>query len=95
MLSYCFNEQVIQITESSDENDVQFLIKVLQKDPYVEKMQKVRRFFDDNRVYTDVLFYALADHTYKVIVRIDFYADFILELMKHRLLESVEWKSGQ
>lgn len=93
VLAYRYNEQVIQIQESSNENDVEFLIKILQNEPYVEKMKKVRHFFDDNRVYTDVLFYALAEHKYKVIVRNDYYADFILELMKHRLLESVEWET--
>lgn len=93
VLAYSYNEQVIQIQQSSNDKDVEFLIEILQTEPYVEKLKKVRHFFEDNRVYTDVLFYALADHKYKVIVRSDYYVDFILELMKHRLLESVEWKS--
>jgi hypothetical protein len=44
-------------------------------------------------VYTDVLFYAYPDQTYKVIVRRDYYVEFVLELMKHKLLQSVEWKA--
>lgn len=44
-------------------------------------------------MYTVVLFYAYANHEYRVIVRRDYYVDFLLEMMKHRLLRSAEWKA--
>lgn len=51
----------------------------------------MRNFFDENDVYTDVLFYAYANHKFQVIVRQDYYNDFVIELMRHHLLQSIEW----
>ncbi|MBA4603611.1 hypothetical protein H2C83_15170 [Thermoactinomyces sp. AMNI-1] len=63
----------------------------MKETPYVNELRKVRNFFDENDVYTDVLFYVYTNHKYQVIVRQDYYNDFIIQLMKHRLLKSVEW----
>lgn len=58
----------------------------------MDKIKQVKKLFEDNEVYTDVLFYAYGNHEYRVIVRRDYYTDFVLALMKHhRLLQSVEW----
>jgi hypothetical protein len=89
-LTYRYNKGVVGITEAAADTDVEFDIRVLSEELW-PGMKKVQRFFEDNRVYTDVLFYAYADHHYRVIVRQDYYADFILSLLKHRLVESAEW----
>jgi hypothetical protein len=70
---------------------MEFRISILQENPYLEGMKQVQRKFEDDRVYTDALFYLYPNHEYRVIVRKDYYIDFVLELMKHRLLQSVEW----
>lgn len=59
----------------------------------MDRMKKIREQFDDNRVHTDVLFYYYPNHEYRIIVRQDYYVDFVLALMKHRLLESVKWSA--
>jgi len=89
-LTYRYNKDVMEITEAASDTDVEFDIRVLSEELW-PGMKKVQRFFEDNRVYTDVLFYAYADHHYRVIVRQDYYVDFILSLLKHRLVESAEW----
>ncbi|WP_155971105.1 hypothetical protein [Paenibacillus sp. Soil522] len=70
---------------------MEFRIHILQEEPYLDRIKKVQRVFEDNQVYTDVLFYIYANHEYRVIVRRDYYYDFILELMKQHLLQSVKW----
>lgn len=92
MLNYSFDEAVLRISESVNENDVEFNIVLLTDEPsLLEGLKRVQQEFDQDRVYTDVLFYHYPHHEYKVIVRKDYYVDFVLELMKQRLLQRVEW----
>lgn len=92
MLNYRFDEAALQISESANENDVEFRIVLATDDPSIlAGLKRVRQEFDENRVYTDVLFYHYPNHEYKIIVRKDYYVDFVLELMKQRLLKSVAW----
>ena len=91
MLKYRYNQDVIQIQETLDGEDTEFLIHILNVKPYVAGMKLVQERFEENRIHTDVLFYAYPNHEYRVIVRRDFYIDFVLEMMKHYLLQSVEW----
>jgi hypothetical protein len=91
MLTYRYDQDVIRISESGNENDIEFRIRILQENTYLDGMKLVQKEFEDNQVYTDALFYLYPNHEYRVIVRKDYYNDFVLELMKHRLLQSVEW----
>ncbi|MBD0382292.1 hypothetical protein [Paenibacillus sedimenti] len=91
MLAYTFNSQVIDIQEKANGQDIEFHIQ-LYGDTLDDKLKEIQYHFEQNRVLTDVLFYAFPNHKYQFIVRQDFYNDFILALMKLRLLQSVEWK---
>lgn len=90
ILTYRYNKDIINISETPNEADVEFDIRIL-AEKYWSGMKEVQRTFEDDKVYTDVLFYAYKDHHYRVIVRRDYYVDFILALMKHQLFESVTW----
>lgn len=87
---YRYNKNVIAISETRNEDDVEFDIRIFE-DKYWEEMKQVQRTFEGNSVHTDVLFYPYENHHFRVIVRQDYYLDFILALMKHQLLESTEW----
>lgn len=89
-LTYHYSKEVIQIIETPNETDVEFDIK-LPQEQYWAGMKELQRTFEEDEVYTDVLFYVYKDHHYRVIVRNDYYVDFILGLMKHQLLEEVKW----
>ncbi|MBO9606808.1 MAG: hypothetical protein J7639_12695 [Paenibacillaceae bacterium] len=91
MLTYDYDPAVIRIAESQNEDDTEFQIRIMQEQPYWEAMKRVQKTFDEDRHYTDVLFYVYPEHEYKVIVRREHYADFVLELIKRRLLRKVEW----
>lgn len=90
VLTYRHNKDVIQINETPNDADVEFEIRILAEENW-EGMKELQRTFEENRVYTDVLFYPYENHHYRVIVRRDYYVDFILGMLKHHLLESAEW----
>ena len=90
-LSYRSCDEVLRISEQPNGADVEFDIQIVDEKMLAE-MKKVQHYFEDNKVYTDVLFYPYEHKHYRVIVRKDYYADFILALLKQRLLEGAEWQ---
>ncbi|OXS56968.1 hypothetical protein B1A99_19150 [Cohnella sp. CIP 111063] len=92
MLRYCYDQSAVRITESPNENDIEFHIRILLEEPlYLDGIQLIKKKYERNGVDTKVLFYANYDREYRAIVHRDHYAYFIIELMKHQLLRSVEW----
>lgn len=91
-LHYQWDPSGIEIRESGNGDDTEFQIKLHREQPYEASMRLVQKYFEANEIHTDVLFYLYPDHLYRVIVRKDYYSDFLLELLKHRLLISLEWK---
>lgn len=89
-LTYRFDEQRVEILESANGTDTEFEINLRDLD-LVDGLKEVKKKFDENDIYTDVLFYAYENHRYKVIVRSEFYVDFIMALMGNGLLRLVEW----
>ena len=91
MLTYQFDTDTIEIKEEKNAEDITFHIHILKPDVHCANLKKVYAFYEDNNVYTDVLFYGLKDHEYQLIVRKDYYEDFILTLMKFQILTGVTW----
>ncbi|MFD1775174.1 hypothetical protein [Paenibacillus rhizophilus] len=92
MLTYTYDQRIISIQEKANEADIEFQIELLGDNKLDAKLKDIQHEFEENAVLTDVLFYVYPNHKYHIIVRQDFYNDFILALMKHRLLLRVEWK---
>lgn len=93
MLKYRYDERWMNIEETRNEGDIEFKIRLAEDHPYRENAKAVRRHFENDRDYTDVIFYTYPDRTYKVIVREDHYDEFLLTLMANHLLQAVEWES--
>lgn len=91
-LHYEWDSEVIRIEETANGDDTEFSIELMGQKPHDEALRLVQTYFESNKVHTDVLLYAYPDHRYRVIVRKDYYEEFLLELMKHRLLRALEWK---
>ena len=89
-LTYSYDHSVIEIGETANDPDIEFDIRVPEQEDW-DKLKLIRDRFEDDDVYTDVLFYAYENHKARIIVRKDYYEDFILALMKHGLLTKVEW----
>ncbi|MEF2965769.1 hypothetical protein V3851_08005 [Paenibacillus sp. M1] len=90
-LKYTFDQERILINETLNDSDVEFEIKFIGQDSLVPGLREVQKEFAENDVYTDALFYLYQDQRHKVIVRKEYYLDFIMALMKNQLLTRVEW----
>ncbi|GIP39880.1 hypothetical protein J31TS4_31600 [Paenibacillus sp. J31TS4] len=92
-LKYDYDPRVLDIGEKADQGDVEFQFRILQdKERGLASLRRIRDRFHDNPIVTDVLFYQQDNGEVQVIVRGDFYEEFILALMKHRLLRRVWWE---
>ncbi|QHW29829.1 hypothetical protein GZH47_02585 [Paenibacillus rhizovicinus] len=91
MLVYRYDSSRIEIQETNNGDDIEFHIQVKDTETFLPRVKSVRAFFDEDDVYTDVLFYAYPDQRYSVIVKPQYYTDFILQLMKQHVLLQVEW----
>jgi len=89
-LAYECDERMIQLSESRNQEDVEFEIQIVDSSAW-DRVKEIQKSFDENDVYTDVLFYYYQDKV-RVIVRQDYYVDFILHLMKYQLIRKTEWK---
>lgn len=89
-LTYAYENEVMKLTETPNDADVEFELHMLSEEHW-KRMKEVQKRFESDEVYTDVLFYPYENFRIRAIVRHDYYTDFILELMKHRLLTRVEW----
>lgn len=90
MINYRYPEDALSIHEQREDGGFQFEIKLHQAVPYAERLRHVQKVFDNNRDYTDVLFYTFPGHRYQVLVHPDHYLDFLAELWKAGLLLSLE-----
>ncbi len=87
---YQYDEENLEISEQPNDEDREFLIKVKNQE-ILPALRQVRNHFDQDRLITDVLFFTHKDHHIQVIVRKDFYVDFILSLFKHQVIKSIAW----
>jgi hypothetical protein len=91
MIRYEYDREGLDIQEKENGEDREFVMKVKNPEKYLPGLRKVRTHFSKDTVYTDVLFYTHPNHEYHIIVRADYYVDFILSLFKHRILLRLEW----
>jgi hypothetical protein len=89
-LVYKYNEALLRLNESPNGEDIEF--NLFFHDQEIKKqLSAVKSFFDQNDIYTDLLVYTHSDKHIQMIVRKDYYPDFILQLFKQHLLEEVRW----
>ncbi|MED0675483.1 hypothetical protein ABEV55_03270 [Aneurinibacillus thermoaerophilus] len=91
MISYQYDTNALTIEEQKNELDTEFILKVKDVDGIIPALRKVRAFFDQDKVYTDVIFYPHPNHEYQIIVRQDYYIDFLLALFKNKIIHTLEW----
>jgi len=90
LLHYTFDEKLITITETKQSSDVTFQIEI-HSEIMRSRLKQVRSFFEDNKDYTDVLFYSREDGTYEVIVRNDMIPTFLIYAFRFQCLTSLRW----
>ncbi|WP_248927339.1 hypothetical protein [Paenibacillus hamazuiensis] len=97
MISYDYDKKCLEISEKSNGPDTEFRIRILSQDQdgqeAAQALKKIRYDFERNDVLTDVLFYVHPNRDYQIIVRKDYYLDFMLSLFKYGLLSQISHNS--
>lgn len=88
---YKYNEKLIDLAESPNGEDIEFNL-IFHEQEMKKQLAAIKSFFDQNDIYTDLLVYTHSDKHIQMIVRKDYYLDFILQLFKHQLLEEIRWE---
>jgi hypothetical protein len=89
-LVYTIDEQLIELEEIPNGDDVEFSLTLLDKE-LKKRIAEIRDYFNTNNIVTDAQVYIHPNNKYQIIVRKDFYYDFVLQLFKHQLLLELKW----
>jgi len=90
MVAYTYDDALIDIKETAGAKDVTYHLHV-KSDEMRQRVKQIRAFFNENKDYTDALFYTREDGHYEVIVRRDMIVPFLLQLFRFRCVESLQW----
>ena len=88
--AYKYDEELLELRETANEEDIEFSITLLNSE-LKKRMIKVREFFEENKVLTDIHYYIHPNNRYQVIVRKDIYNEFIIQLFRQQLLKEITW----
>lgn len=89
-LVYKYDDKKLTLQESPNGEDIEFSLCLL--DPELKKrLVNIRDYFNANNISTDILVYTHPNNKYQIIVRKDFYEDFLLQLFKQGLLVEIKW----
>lgn len=91
MLHYTFDNTMIDIEEILQEDGIAFQIQV-KSEEMRKRLKHVRAFFDDNKDFTDVIFYSHEDGTYETLVRNDVRESFLIQAFRFQCLTSMRWE---
>lgn len=89
-LVYKFDEKLFELQETQNGEDIEFTFTLLDVE-LKKSLLKIREFFDENNIITDIQVYIHHNNRYQIIVRKDFYHDFVLQLFKQQLLQELKW----
>jgi hypothetical protein len=89
-LVYKYDEKLFKLQETPNGDDIEFTLTLF--DAALKKgLVKIREYFDANNITTDIQVYTHPNNHYQIIVRKDFYHDFVLQLFKQQLLQEIKW----
>lgn len=90
MLIYTVDENKVVIKEEKDGNDHVFYFH-FKDDETFKYYQELKNYFQGNGIICDALFYSFSDGTTQVIVQDNYYIDFIIHMLKYKIVTKVEW----
>ncbi|WP_066068140.1 hypothetical protein [Neobacillus soli] len=89
-VEYKYDEKLLELKETANGDDIEFSIILLDSE-LKKRLTKVRAFFEENKTLTDILYYIHPNNRYQVIVRKDFYNEFLIQLFRQQLLLEIKW----
>jgi len=88
--TYKYDKQFLSLEETSNGEDFEFILTFVEKN-WRKKIEKIREHFDANNILTDIHFYIHPNNRFQVIVRKDFYNEFIIELFRQQIIQEIKW----
>ena len=89
-VEYKYDAQILEINETTNGDDLEFTITLL--DNQLKKgLKLVREYFEENKILTDIHYYIHPNNRYQIIVRKDFYNEFLIQLFRQQLLQEIKW----
>ena len=89
-LVYTIDEKLIELVEAPNGEDIEFTLTLLGKE-LKKRIEEIRDYFNANNIVSDAQVYIHPNNKYQIIVRKDFYYDFVLQLFKQQLLLELKW----
>ena len=89
-LYYQFDQTMLDLKESPNGEDVEFTLQIF-NDELKNRLTEIRKYFNTNKILTDVHVYIHPNNRYQIIVRKDFRLEFILQLFKQQLVREIKW----
>lgn len=87
---YQYNKTRMELHEIQNEEDIEFNLTLFDQN-LKEKLKLVKDYFDQNTIVTDLLVFTHLDKHFQIIVRKDFYQDFLLQMFKYQLFQEIKW----
>ncbi|MED1918697.1 hypothetical protein ACFVS2_01890 [Brevibacillus sp. NPDC058079] len=91
MFHYTYDEKDIELKETISEQGATFQI-VVKTEEMRERVKEVRRYFEGNKDYTDVMFFSREDGSFEVIVRTNMVESFLIHAFRFKCLQSICWE---
>jgi hypothetical protein len=89
-VEYKYDAQLLDIKETTNGDDLEFTITLLDNQ-LKKRLKLVREYFEENKILTDIHYYIHPNNRYQIIVRKDFYNEFLIQLFRQGLLQEVKW----
>ncbi|MEH7746372.1 hypothetical protein V7659_15200 [Neobacillus drentensis] len=89
-VAYKYNEQFLELKETLNGDDFEFTLTFVDN-KWKKKIEEIREYFDTNDILTDIHFYIHPNNRFQIIVRKDFYNEFIIQLFKQQIVEEIIW----
>ncbi len=89
-VAYNYDGKLLELKETANGDDIEFSITLFNSE-LKKNLINVREFFEENKVLTDIHYYIHPNNRYQVIVRKDFYNDFIIQLFRQQLVQEIKW----
>ncbi|MBT2700212.1 hypothetical protein ACSU6B_23845 [Neobacillus sp. C211] len=89
-VEYKYNEQLLDLKETANGDDFEFTLTFVEN-KWKKKIEEIRGYFDSNNILTDIHFYIHPNNRFQIIVRKDFYNEFIIQLFRQQIVKEIKW----
>ncbi|SMQ66099.1 hypothetical protein SAMN05444673_1453 [Bacillus sp. OV166] len=89
-VDYRYDEQILELKETANGDDFEFTLTFVDNN-WKKKVGKIREYFDENNILTDIHFYIHPNNRFQIIVRKDFYNEFLIQLFRQQIVKEIKW----